>query len=415
MKELKFVDVGEGITEGHVQKWLVNDGDDVKEDQAIVQIETDKAVVNLPAPISGKIKFGAKENTDLKVGDTIAWVGTADELKSTGGAPSAAPQEAKKATAQPQQAPKAPAQKLQPDQPRPKETLATPYVRKLARDLGIDLATIVGTGPDGRILENDIRSSARQEQVQQKPVPKFSEVLEKQHEEEVERMPMSQTRKAIAKNMELSWTIPRATHMDLINATHLYNMVKKEKPNAEKLGVKLSFLPFIIKALIEALKENPRFNASYDHEAQEIIVKKYYNIGLAAEGADGLKVVVVRDADKKSIIQIAKKIQELHEKVVDRTISIDEMRDSTFTITNIGSLGGGFLSVPMINYPEVGILGVHLIRDMPVAVDGKVKVGKVLPFSIVFDHRVVDGADAVTLGNALIKYLEDPEFLEMLG
>jgi pyruvate dehydrogenase E2 component (dihydrolipoamide acetyltransferase) len=193
------------------------------------------------------------------------------------------------------------------------------------------------------------------------------------------------------------------------------NIVTKEKPNAEKLGVKLTFLPFIIKAVVEALKENPHFNASYDHETQEIIVKKYYNIGLAAEAKDGLKVLVIKDADKKNIIDIAKEIQELHKKILDETITIDEMRDSTFTITNIGSMGGGFLSVPMINYPEIAILGVHMIKDMPVVENGKVKAGKVLPISLSFDHRVVDGADAVKFGNAVIKYLEDVEFLEMLG
>ena len=144
-------------------------------------------------------------------------------------------------------------------------------------------------------------------------------------------------------------------------------------------------------------------------------MKKYYNIGLAAEAQDGLKVIVIKGADKKSIIEIASEIEALHKKILDQTISIDEMRDSTFTITNIGSLGGGYLSVPMINYPDVAILGIHLIRDMPVVDNGMIKVGKVLPFSLSFDHRVVDGAEAVKFGNALIKYLEDPDFLEMLG
>ncbi|MEM3296807.1 MAG: 2-oxo acid dehydrogenase subunit E2, partial [Candidatus Micrarchaeaceae archaeon] len=207
-----------------------------------------------------------------------------------------------------------------------------------------------------------------------------------------------------------------ATHMDIINATALFDIVSRERPNAERdFGVKLTYLPFIIKATIEALKENPHFNASYDHEKLEIIVKKYFNIGLAAEAPDGLKVVVVKEADKKSIIELAKETAELGKRVRDQTITIDEMRDSSFTITNIGSLGGGFLSVPMINYPDVAILGIHKIRDFPVADNGTVKVGKILPFSVVFDHRVVDGAEAVKFGNALIKYLEDPDFLEMLG
>ncbi|MEM0087284.1 MAG: dihydrolipoamide acetyltransferase family protein [Candidatus Micrarchaeaceae archaeon] len=408
MKELKFVDVGEGITEGHLQKWLVKDGDVVKEDQAIAQIETDKAVVSMPAPASGKIKIVAKENTDVHIGDTLALIGEEGEIT---GAMQAAPQ---------------PEQRQQPQQPamgavqtqhaQHEEVIATPSVRKLAEQLNVDLSNVVGTGPHGRILENDVRNYAGRQQATAKPVPKFSELLEEQHKEEIERVPLSPTRKAIARNMELSWTIPRATHMDIINATALFDIVSRERPNAERdFGVKLTYLPFIIKATIEALKENPHFNASYDHEKLEIIVKKYFNIGLAAEAPDGLKVVVVKEADKKSIIELAKETAELGKRVRDQTITIDEMRDSSFTITNIGSLGGGFLSVPMINYPDVAILGIHKIRDFPVADNGTVKVGKILPFSVVFDHRVVDGAEAVKFGNALIKYLEDPDFLEMLG
>lgn len=407
MKDIRFVDVGEGITEGHLQKYLVKDGDTVKEDQPLFKIETDKALVDIPSPINGKVKFIAKEDSTVHLGDVIAYIGTEDELK---GISAQAPQQ-QKAVAQAAQQMK----QTQPQQ-KPREIIATPAVRKLARDLNVDITQLTGTGPEGRIIENDVRGAAHQVTLQTRPMPKFSEVLEEQHGEEVERQPMTQTRKAIARNMELSWTIPRATHMDLIDATNLFGIVQREKPKIDKdFGVKLTFLPFIIKAVIEGLKENPRFNASYDHEKLEIIVKKYYNIGIAAEAPDGLKVAVVKGADKMSILEIAKKIQELGQKVKDQTITLDEMRDSTFTITNIGSMGGGFLSVPMINYPEVAILGIHLIRDMPVVRDGKVAIGKVLPFSIVFDHRVVDGAEAVRFGNALIKYLEDPDFLEMLG
>lgn len=417
MKEIKFVDVGEGITEGHVQKWLVNDGDNVKEDQPVVQVETDKAVVNAPAPVTGRIKINVKADTVVHVGDVLAYIGTDSEIGSIGKgsqpqqqAP-AAPQAAQQKQAQPAQA-----EAAQQVPQQPKEVIATPSVRKFARDNNIDLAKVIGTGPGGRILENDIKGHMNQTTApQQKQTPKFSEILEEKHEGDIERVPMSQTRKAIAKNMELSLSIPAFTHMDLINATSLYDIIKKEKPNAEKRGIKLTVLPFIIKATIAALKEIPTANSSYDHDKQEIILKKYYNIGLAAEAPDGLKVVVIKDADKKSIMQIAKEIQDLHEKILKQTITIDEMKDSTFTITNVGSLGGGFLSVPIINHPNVGILGIHLMREMPVVDNGQVKIGRVLPFSLVFDHRVVDGAEAVKSGNILIEYLEDPEFLEMLG
>ncbi len=410
MKEVKFVDIGEGITEGHFQKWLVKDGDTVKEDQALAQIETDKAVVNVPSPISGNIKIIAKENDQVKIGDTLAYVGTPEELAGIGKAPSPA------TTAKTIEATKAPEVKTVQKEQKTQlhEVIATPSVRKLARDSGLDINTITGTGPNGRITENDIRNLSKGTQ-QKATLPKFSEVLEEKHAEEIERVPLSQTRKTIAKNMELSWTIPRAVHMDLAKATHLYDMVNKEKENMAKLGIKLTFLPFIIKAVVEALKEYPRFNSSYDHETSEVIIKKYYNIGLAAEGPDGLKVIVIKEADKKNISEIAKMINILGDKVKNQTVDIGDMRDSTFTITNIGSLGGGFLSVPMINYPEVAILGVHVIKDMPIVEEGDIKVGKMLPLSLSFDHRVVDGADAVKFCNAVIKYIEDPEFLEMVG
>ncbi len=412
MKEIRFVDVGEGITEGHIQKWLVRDGDAVKEDQSIVQVETDKAVVNVPSPIDGFVKIVAKEDATVHVGDLVAQIGTKDEL--SGGAPSAARQGQQAASAQRPVGAKADATAA-PHPQEHNEIMATPYVRKLARDLNVDLSNLSGTGPDGRILENDVRGAGNATTTSTKPAQKFSETLEQLHKDEVERIPLSQTRKAIARNMGNSWTIPRATHMDLINATKLYDLVSKEKPKlAKDMNIHLTFLPFIIKATIAALKENPNFNASYDHERLEIIRKNYYNIGLAAEAPDGLKVVVIKNADGKSTVELAREINALSDKVKNQTITLEEMRDSTFTITNIGSLGGGFLSVPMINYPDVAILGIHIIRNWAIVEDGTVKPGKILPFSLSFDHRVVDGAEAVKFGNALIRYLEDPDLLEML-
>ncbi|MGC8687468.1 MAG: dihydrolipoamide acetyltransferase family protein [Candidatus Micrarchaeia archaeon] len=419
MKEIRFVDVGEGITEGHVVKWLVKDGDKVKEDQPLFQIETDKAVVSIPAPIDGYVKIAAKEGTDVHLGDLVAAVGTQDEIskvvtvsvQSTKASPAA---QTSTQAVQAQQNVQATAEK------NPGEVIATPAVRKLARDLGIDITKVKGTGPGGRILESDLKAYGNQNvqaspQQTQKQASGFSAALEAMHKDQIERVPLSQTRKAIAKNMEASWTIPRAVHMDLIDATSLYNIVAREKDRVMKEeNTKLTFLPFIIKATINALKENPNFNASYDSEKLEIIRKNYYNIGLAAEAPDGLKVVVIKGADKKNIIEIAKEIEDLSNKIKNQTITIDEMKDSTFSITNIGSLGGGFLSVPMINYPDVAILGIHLIRDMPVVKDGNIVIGKVLPYSISFDHRVVDGAEAVKFGNAIKSYIEDPEFLEML-
>lgn len=432
MKELKFVDVGEGITEGHVHKWHVKDGDMVKEDQPIVQVETDKAIVDVPAPIGGLVKINAPENTDVHLGDVVAYIGTAEEIKNVvpvrpGAAARPAPQQQQQAAAMSTlaQQPAATTQTQQPAQRRG-EVIATPAVRKLARDLDVDISAVAGTGPGGRVTESDVRGAAEKHggaaprqaagpaQVAAVPQNPFAQ-LEAAHIGEVERVPMSMLRKSIARAMEESWKIPRAVHMDIMNAMLLYDTTAREKPRfASQYGVKLTFLPFIIKALVEALKENPYFNASLDTQKGEILLKKYYNIGLGAESPDGLKLIVVKNADKKNVAEIARDIQVMHDKVQNGTITLEEMRDSTFSITNIGSLGGGFLSVPMINPPEIGILGIHAVRDMPISDGGQVKSAKVLPFSISLDHRVVDGAEAVKLGNALIKMLQDPSFYDSL-
>ncbi len=409
MYEIKFADVGEGITEGRVQKWLVGDGAQVKEDQPVVQIETDKAVVNIPSPIDGKIRIVAREGSDVAVGSVLAYVGTESEQGAGG-----LQQPAQATVSQAAQAQAAAPEAAEAQAQRSNEVLATPYVRKLARELGVEIGSVRGTGTGGRVLENDVRAHAGKRQ-QAAPPAKFSEVLEERHAAEVERVPLSQTRKAIARNMELSWTIPRAVHMDMADATHLAKIVDTERERVVKeFGVKLSYLPFIIKAAVAALKQNPNFNASYDHERLEIVRKRYYNIGLAAEAQDGLKVIVVKGAHKLGIVEIAAEMQRLRGRLAAQTITLEEMRDSTFTITNIGSLHGGFLSVPMINYPDVAILGVHMIRDVPLVRNERVVIGKQLPLSLSFDHRVVDGAEAVKFCNALIGYLEDPEFLEML-
>ncbi len=409
MDEIRFVDIGEGITEGRIQKWLVKDMDSVKEDQAVAQVETDKAVVSIPSPKSGSIKIVAKEGSDVKVGDILAYVGTMDELKSAGAAQPSGNAKAQHLGEVKQQAQVPPVSAGKTSA----RILAPPSVRHLAESLGIDISKVKGTGPNGRVTENDIRSHANAGNAQSGASDRKNGA--KQQLGSTEILPLSQTRKAIARNMELSWQIPRASHMDLADASALFDIVKREKDKALKqLDVKLSYLPFIIKAAVKALEENPHFNASYDRDKQEIILKKYYNIGLAAEAPDGLKVVVVKDSDKKSVIEIAKEIDELHKKVLNQTISLQEMRDTSFTITNVGSLGGGFLAIPMINYPDVAILGTTMIRDMPVVRDGSVVAGKVLPFTVTFDHRVVDGAEAVKFGNSFKGYIEDPEFLDML-
>ena len=374
-----------------------------------MQVETDKAVVNVPAPQSGTIKIKLPEGYTLHVGDTLAVIGTPAEISGTGPAATPSAQAAQPKT-QPNTA-TAPPQKVE---MQANQILAPPSVRKLARDLNVDISKVTGSGPAGRILEGDVRNFVSAPAEKTAAVPSAASSVPR-IEGNVERIPLTPIRKAIAKNMELSWTIPKAAHMEIIDAAPLSSLVSREKDRMLKeQSVKLTFMPFIVKATIEALKENPNFNASYDRDKLEIVRKNYYNIGIAASAADGLKVVVIKDANKKSIKELAKGIQEFRVKLDNNTITLEDMRDTSFTITNIGSLGGGFLSLPMINYPDVAILGTHIIRDRPVVVDGQIKVGKIMPVSLAFDHRVVDGAEAVKFVNAIKKYLEDPDFLEML-
>ncbi len=420
MKEIRFTDIGEGIVEGHILKWNVKDFDEVKEDQELVQIETDKAVVNIPAPSNGFIKIIAIENKDIHVNDVLAYIGEKEELLKIN--QDNANADANNQNLLPNKKIKEESQPLK-EMKLKKQIIATPYIRKLSRDLNIDINKVNGTGHNNRIMESDVRNFADKNsqgiREMKKNIPEIkTEEVNKTNEKEtelIERIPLSQTRKAIARNMEESWKIPRAVHMDLIDATTLYEKISKEKDRfLKEFNIKLTFLPFIIKATIEALKENPRFNASYDKENQELIIKKYYNIGLAAEANDGLKVIVIKDCDKKPIKEIASEIQELHKKIIENTITFDEMKDNSFTITNVGSLGGGFFSVAMINPPDTAILAIHLIKDMPIVKDNQIVIRKILPFSITFDHRAVDGADTVKFGNAIKAYIEDPDFLELL-
>lgn len=434
METVKFVDVGEGITEGQVVKILVKDGDTVKEDQSLMQVETDKAVVNIPTVKGGIVKVVTKEGAEVKVGDVLAYVGTKDEISNAGNAPQPSSANAPAKESAPAAAATA-AQPAAPTKPEEQteastnakatnqqaessgegnEILAPPSVRKLAEQLNVDLSSVKGSGPHGRIMEVDVRNAAKESSDNLKK-PRPPETLVEKHTEEIDHVPLSPTRRAIAKNMEESWTTPRASHIDLIDATALNDIVSREKEKFMKqFNVKLTFLPFLIKAVVQTLKDNPNFNSSYDPVKREILVKRYFNIGLAAETKDGLKIIVVKDADKKGIKEIAQDIDDLRTKLYNNTITLDEMKDTSFTISNAGSLGGGFIGIPIINPPDVAILALSMMKDMPVAIDGKVAIRKIMPFTLTFDHRVNDGAEAVKFGNLFKSYIEDPDFLEMI-
>src|SRR3989344_4244394 len=402
MFEFKFPDIGEGITEGNLLKWKVKVGDKVKQDQSLAEIETDKAVADIPSPVSGTVlKLHFKEHETIKVGDILITIADKGE------------KEIKKETIKKSVSVVGELEESEEDIPEVKSVKqsyikkiqALPSVRKLAKDLNIDITAIKGSGKNGMIIKSDIENLAKQEtkKTEIKVVKKYD------FYGYIERIPLQGIRKTIAKNMSQSYSIiPHVTHTDEADVTELVKLREKEKLNAEKRNIKLTFLPFIIKAIILSLKNHSYVNSSLEQE--EIILKKYYNIGFAVDTPDGLLVPVIKNADSKSILEIAKEIDELAEKAKTRKIDLGDLKGSTFTITNVGSLGGIY-STPIINYPECAILALGKIKKQPKIIDFNIRIRDVLPLSFTFDHRIIDGAEAARFVNDIIKMLEDPDLL----
>ncbi len=411
-------------------KWHFKEGDSVKADQTIVEVETDKAVVELPSPASGTI---LKRNFDVgqvvKVGEVLVVIGAAGEQVQAS-APKAAAQASEPAqpSAAAQAAAVQPAPSPQPvSQPpaAPGHASATPATRKLARELGVDISSVQGSGPGGRVTEEDVRKAA---QGGAPPAPKAQPAAPSAAppqafqpseagaptvtvEEGDQRVPLTHMRKVIAERMLYSKThIPHACGMDYVDVTKLAELREKEKKGLEPKGIKLTFLPFIVKAAAVALKAHPEFNAHFDNSRNELVLKKQRNIGIAVDTPEGLMVPVIKDVDRRSIVEIAQEIEHLAVAARERKIKLEDLKGGTFTITNVGSLGCMYSS-PIINPPEVAILGVHRMKDLPLVVEGKIKARKVMGLSICFDHRVIDGASSTIFLNEVMKHLEDPDLM----
>jgi len=411
--EFKFPDIGEGLTEGEIVRWLVKEGDEIKEGEPLVEVETDKALAEIPSPRTGVIlKILAKEKEIVKVGQVIVVIGEKGEAlavpspkpKSVGvvGELEEAPEEAPGVAVQ-----------VEPIKPAlvSEHVLATPAVRALAKELGVDINKVQGTGLEGRVLEKDVRQFAEGKEKPVEEARKPTKVKKYDFYGYIERIPLRGVRRSIAKAMVKSkFTAPHVTAMDEADVTALWKIREKEKKAAEKKGIKLTILPFIIKAVIAGLTEHPSLNATLDDENEEIILKKYFNIGLATDTPEGLMVPVVKNAKEKSIFELAQEMAQLAEKARNRTIDLADLKGGTFTITNYGTVRGIY-GTPIINYPEVAILGVGRIQDMPVVRDRKVVVRKMIPLSLSFDHRVVDGAEAARFLNTVIARLEDPDLI----
>jgi pyruvate dehydrogenase E2 component (dihydrolipoyllysine-residue acetyltransferase) len=409
-------DLGEGIAEAEIRKWLVKVGDTVEEHQAVVEVETDKAVVEVPSPKKGTVlKIAREEGEMAKVGEVLVVLGEAgekiseaklvmekstveDRAKSVSVVGMLPEEEEEVKTKAPERLKSAPP----PAVPPKKEgaaILAMPAVRAYAKEQGIDLEKLEGTGPGGSISQEDVLKAAKQ-------APKAEEPSG-----EVERIAIRGLRKTIARNLILSQrTIASVTETEEADITDLWDLREREKKPLQEKGVHLTFMPFFIKAVQHAIMEFPTFNASVDEEREEIIVKKYCNIGVAVDTPEGLIVPVVRNVEKKSVRELAAELQDLSQQARDRKIKLEDLKGSTFTITNYGAFGAAF-ATPIVNYPDVAILGTGKVSDRPWLRGGKIVARKILPLSLTFDHRVNDGAGAAKFLTRLVGYLEDPASL----
>jgi pyruvate dehydrogenase E2 component (dihydrolipoamide acetyltransferase) len=500
--EFRFPDIGEGISEGEILAWKVNEGDLIAQDQTIAEIETDKAVVELPAPKAGRVlNLHGSEGDVIKVGDVVATIdesaaitapsagvaatapgpaptevsGTApgvrapvEEVPYTGsvvGRLEEAPEEEEPAGPAGQPAPSAsvPAGAAATAAPAAPSggPLAMPSVRALAKELGVDLTTIRGTGPGGRILKQDVEDVAEKAAYGEKvavpaaevprvavlsapatseavppsgvaapsyapavaapmvvaPVlrPLLGGVLGDDGAGPVERVPFHGIRRTMAKHMAESVAKQaQVTTTDDADVTIIKRIREKERTVAAERGVRLTYLAFAVKACTAALQRFPRLNAVLDESLEQFVLKRYYNIGIAIDTKSGLVVPNIKDADKKSIFAIAGEIVDLVERADQRRIDLAELRGGTFTITNYGAIGGLY-ATPVINYPEVAILGMGRVRDVPVVREGQVVNRLMLPLSLTFDHQLIDGAEASRFLNLVIGYLEDPDLLLLEG
>jgi pyruvate dehydrogenase E2 component (dihydrolipoamide acetyltransferase) len=409
-------DLGEGLTEAEIVKVLVNEGDVVREDAPLLEVETDKAQVEIPSPMSGRVaKIHVRPHQTVKVGEALI---TFDDLAVAATPPTA--------VAAPGQAPGSAAVR------RAGPVPATPATRRLARELGVDLLAVAGSGPGGRVTDDDVRAAAARPAtpagvavdrrpsiaaeperpparplatVGVPPLPRFEQWGP------IERQPLSHLRRTIAERMTLSAAlVPHVTHFDRADITELDAIISRNLAAARERGVTLTLTSFLLKASALALREHPQFNASLDAAAGELILKRYCHLGIAVATERGLIVPVIRDVDRKPLLELARELGALAQRVRDGKATLDDLRGGTFTITNLGTLGGTG-AIPIINHPEVAILGVARGREEPVVRDGQIVPRLMLPLSLTFDHRIADGADGARFATDIVRRLEHPDQL----
>ncbi len=434
-RDFRLPDLGEGLTEAEIVKVLVHEGEDIREDAPLLEVETDKAQVEIPSPMSGRVdKIHVQAGQTVKVGQVLVSFGEASATPGTKTAPTDG--RARQAT------PAAGARATPPPAARVTEgpVPATPATRRLARELGVDLHAVSASGSGGRVTDEDVRAAVagatrpaavaprapaapeRHEPgrpaaergpakplatvgLQAPPLPSFEQWGP------IERQPLSHLRRTIAERMTLSATvIPHVTHFDKADITDLDALIRRNLEAARAQGVTLTLTSFLMRAAALALKAHPQFNASLDPAAGELIVKRYCHLGVAVAMERGLIVPVIRDVDRKPLLEIQRELGALAQRVREGKATLDDLKGGTFTITNIGALGGTG-AIPIINYPEVAILGVARAREEAVVREGQIVPRLLLPLSLTFDHRVADGADGARFAADIVRRLEHPDQL----
>jgi pyruvate dehydrogenase E2 component (dihydrolipoamide acetyltransferase) len=445
--EFKLPDIGEGVTEGEIVAWHIKTGDVIKEDAPMVDVMTDKATVTITSPRAGRIV-----STGGAIGEVVAVHAVLVVFELDGAGASAGAASSGSAAPKLDEGPAATAvgdiKESLPGMSRPSASatapvvagaaagyfsdkpLATPATRKLARDKNVDLRTIPPTGPQGRVTRSDVElflqspsaksngapapvsaaqgdaaaAAPRHEPVRIVPPAGAASALE-------ERVPFAGMRRRISQKMSQSkHTAAHFTFVEECDVSRLKELRARLKPQAEARGVRLTFLPFIVKATVAALKKHPILNSALDESTNELVYRKYFNIGIAASTDAGLMVPVVKDADRLSLLGVAKEIERLAADAKAGKSRAEDMGGSTFTITSLG-MQGGLFATPIINFPEVGILGVHRIKEKPVVRDGQIVIGEEMLLSLSFDHRIVDGHVGAAFAYDIIGYLQDPDTL----
>jgi len=424
--EFRFPDVGEGIHEGEIVRWLVKEGDRVRPDQPLVEVETDKAVVEIPAPRAGLVvRLAVAEGQKIQVGEVLVVIGDAD-----GPAVAAAPPQTQPIT------PAAPSvvgsldlalTELPPSpevshaapaaaSAQNRRVLAIPSVRKLARDLGVDLSQVTATGPHGRIRREDVLQAAPQRPAPAAPAAEAAPApgLEQDQYGPVTYQPLSALRRTIAKAIVAAATtaVP-VTTTDEADVTDLVALRQRSREAAAAQNAHVTLLPFIMKAVVAALRQHPTLNACLDEAQNRLLLKHYYHLGIATDTPEGLLVPVVRNVDQKNLLTLATELARLTELARTRRIAPTDLRGGTFTISNYGAIGGIF-ATPVLHVPEVAILGVGKLLQKPVVHGGAVAIRTILPLSLTFDHRALDGAAAQRFLNELIAYLSEPARLVLV-